>query len=171
MPVTYSLIASNTLSSSAASVTFSSIPNTFTDLVLRVSVRGNNTSTIDSCLLTTNASTSTNHSYTYIRGDGATPLSGRTSADSSIQIGLINGANATSNTFTNLEIYIPNYQASANKPISISTAQENNNTTAYIYGEAALLSSTSAITSVTFSKNALQFVSGSSFFLYGIKNS
>ena len=47
MPATYTLIASNTLSSAAASVTFSAIPATYTDLVLRYSARSDGASVDD----------------------------------------------------------------------------------------------------------------------------
>ena len=47
MATTYTLITSQTLASSAASVTFSSIPSTYTDLVLRVSARTDNAAVSD----------------------------------------------------------------------------------------------------------------------------
>lgn len=77
---------------------------------------------------------------------------------------------ATANTFSNGELYIPNYAGSANKPTSWFNAQENNTTTAYINSHANLWSNTSAITSITLtaSVGTNEIKSGSSFYLYGI---
>ena len=71
MANTYTLISSNTLTSSAASVTFSSIPATYTDLVLRISARSDRVSTTDRLRLTFNSDTATNYSNITLVGDGA----------------------------------------------------------------------------------------------------
>jgi hypothetical protein len=174
MPATYTLIASNTLSSAAASVTFSAIPGTYTDLVLRYSTRvdraiagGHN------CLLTFNASTSSDYSQTNLAEFGVTINSTRASAATSVTT-LSTGASNTSNTFSSNEIYIPNYAGSTNKPFSLQDVVENNSTADFesaIAARAALRSNTAAITSIKIDTNGYNFVSGSSFFLYGIKNS
>ena len=75
MPATYTLIASNTLSSSAASVTFSAIPATYTDLVLRWSSRTDNASVVDVVLLEFNASGGTAYSTRRIIGTGSAAAS------------------------------------------------------------------------------------------------
>jgi hypothetical protein len=84
--------------------------------------------------------------------------------------GLTNCATSTADTFTNAEMYIPSYLSSANKPISQITSMENNTTTAFIEAHAHLIGSSTAINSITFTASG-DFVSGSSFYLYGIKNS
>jgi hypothetical protein len=168
MASTYTLISSNVLSSSAASVTFSSIPATYTDLVLRGSIRS--TTAIDGSL-TFNGTGGTVYSRTYLRGDGSTAGSSRNSSTAQITLDDIyrNGSNTT-NTFASFEIYIPNYLASTNKPVYYDGADETNGTAAYRYGIAGLFRDTTAISSlsIAFSTNA---VSSSSFYLYGIKNS
>ena len=177
MATTYTLIASNTLGSSAASVTFSAIPNTFTDLVLKFSVRSTGGSnTFDHINVTFNGDTASNYSRTYLNGNGAAAASGRsTSASLFGMLQAADGATATSNTFSNGELYIPSYTASQNKPVSQDSAQETNATTAYRVVNAGLWRNTSAITSIELavggSGGSTDFVSGSSFFLYGIKNS
>jgi len=80
MPNTYTLISSNVLSSTAASVTFSSIPATFTDLVLRASIRGNGTQTPDVGVLNINSNGASNFSSTYLRGTGSAANSARDTA-------------------------------------------------------------------------------------------
>jgi hypothetical protein len=170
MPVTYQLISSNVLSSSAASVTFSSIPATYTDLVLRCSVRNSAASTQADLWVTFNSSTS--YSYRNLRGNGASASSiGGT--DTVLPAGQsIVGSTATASTFSSIELYIPSYTANQNKPVSIISATENNATTAWSVVTAGLNSMTAAITSVVFSQTgATTFDSGSSFYLYGIKNS
>jgi hypothetical protein len=169
---TYQLIASNTLSTTAASVTFSSIPGTYTDLVLKMSVRTSNTGVTYNNLLVTFNGASSGYSRTRVYGDGATAASSRSSNQAYfIWTFGSDSADATSNTFANNELYIPSYTASQNKPTSLSLAHENNTTTAYITAQADLWSNTAAITSITLDGNSSNFVSGSSFFLYGIKNS
>jgi hypothetical protein len=174
MANTYTLISSNTLSSSAASVTFSSIPATYTDLVLRVSARTTEANTDSSFNVTFNSDTATNYSRTRLVGNGATASSSRLSNSTSIDTSHnANGSTSTSNTFSNVEIYIPSYLVSQNKPVGLSNALENNTTTAYINASAGLWRNTAAITSIVLNgiPGAGSFASGSSFYLYGIKNS
>lgn len=176
MPVTYQLIASNTLSSSAASVTFSSIPGTFTDIVLRLSVRSDRVANSANLGLKINGAT-TNYSSVYmLKTESGTATGGRIiSTDLAYSyLGVSNAANSTSNTFTSAEVYFPSYTISQNKSFSVFGAFENNDTNvSMIIGSANLYSSTSAITSleITSPVGPSNFVSGSSFFLYGIKNS
>lgn len=169
MPSSRFLIASNTLTSSAASVTFSSIPGTYTDLVLRVSARNNTAGTVyDAAYQIKFNGVSGGNSYTQLAGNGASASSNRaTSTD--IEIGRTPNSGATSNTFSNAEVYIPNYAGSTSKPTANFNVAENNNTTAKMQVTAGLVSSTSAITSLEI-VSADTFVSGSSFFLYGISN-
>jgi hypothetical protein len=175
MPNTYTLISSNVLSSSAASVTFSAIPSTYTDLVLRWSSRSDRTTFGTSVVLKING-TSTPYSDTYVGGDGSTAFSSNNAGNAYNYVGDEVGTSQTANTFNSSEIYIPNYAGSTNKPISTFTVNENNAaaTQVSIYAIANLWRSASAITSLSISPLPIasyNFVSGSSFYLYGIKNS
>jgi hypothetical protein len=169
MPSTYTLISSNVLSTSAASVTFSAIPSTYTDLVIRFSARIDRAVTDSTMQVTTNVSGSV-YSGTRLRGNGSS-TSTALQAASSWEQNTINAGTSASNTFTSGELYFPNYLSSTNKPVSYSAAMEDNSTTAYTDAIAQLLSSTTAISSITFGAYGYNFVSGSSFYLYGIKNS
>jgi len=169
MPSTYTLISSNVLSSSAASVTFSAIPSTYTDLVLRISTRVNYASVDGNILIRFNGDTASNYSYTFIYGNGTSLVSSRGSTTRIIAASSTQGSSATSNTFASAEIYIPSYLVSQNKPVSIDSATENNATEAYRGATAGLWRNTAAITSINLEGG--DFVSGSSFYLYGIKNS
>lgn len=168
------LITSTTLSSSASSVTFSSIPATYTDLVLKISIRLSNTD-VDYLNLQVNSNTGSIYSGRTIANNTGSAESVSTSGTSLyIYGGLDNSAN-TANTFSNLEIYIPSYTSSANKPLSTFTAKEDNavSTREYLGAEAGLVRDTNAISSIKLftAYGTGNFVSGSSFYLYGIKNS
>ena len=172
MATTYTLINSNVLSSSAASITFSSIPATYTDLVLRASVRSDAAATVKETEIIFNSDTATNYSFTNVLGLGS---NGTASQQFGTQAygwtGKIAAASSTSDTFANVEIYIPSYAASQNKPISSTNMNENNNSIVEATAAVAVLwRNTAAITSILFYPRASNFVSGSSFYLYGISN-
>jgi hypothetical protein len=173
MPSTYTLISSNVLSSSAASVTFSAIPSTYTDLVLRWSARAATDTNPSSCSIEFNSNT-TQGSATYIRVDGSgNPVSlGRTGVTIFDRFASV-ASDLTANTFSNGEVYVPSYTASANKPVSMFNVNENNATVAALspLAAAGLFSNTAAITSILFKQLSGNIASGSSFYLYGIKNS
>ena len=172
MPSTYTLISSNVLSSSAASITFSAIPSTYTDLVLRWSARSDRSATNDVMRLRINSDTANNYSWTYMSVEGGAPSASTNGSLSYIHAGVADAATATSNTFASGELYIPNYLASTKKPVSIINFQEDNITNAQLWCLAGLWQGTAAITSVLLYPNiGPNFVSGSSFYLYGIKNS
>jgi hypothetical protein len=170
MPSSRILISSQTLGSSAASVTFSSIPSTYTDLVLRMSTRSDVASNYETAIQIN--SISTNYSMTRLVGNGATATSARYTAQSTYYMASTNGTNTTASTFSNLEFYIPNYAGSANKVASGFGVTENNSasTNVSMAIHAELLSNTAAITQLVISAQG-NFVAGSSFYLYGLKNS
>lgn len=169
MPVTYSLIASATSNGSVASITFSAIPQTFTDLVVRISARNTGTNVDNSMAIQPNGS-SANDSSTWLSGSGSAASSSRSTAD--FNAGRITSGNATANTFGNNELYIPNYTVAANKPMSIFGVAETNATAVEMRVNAMLWSNTAAITSLNITTDGVgNFASGSTFFLYGIKNS
>ena len=167
---TYTLISSNVLASSAATVTFSAIPATYTDLVLRISARGANASTLRQIYLILNNDTGTNYSRTWVRGDGSGADSTRSQDAQDLNIVQADAANATADTFSSHEVYIPNYLSTSSKPLSAFSAQENNTTQAYLGAVAGLYRNSTAITSIEINLQTVNFVSGSSFYLYGISN-
>jgi hypothetical protein len=167
MANTYTLIASNTVGSGGvASVTFSSIPATYTDLVVKIS--GRNTSSGDWFNLNFNGSTA-NFTGKQLFGTGGAAYS--YSKTDGTEAYVNNNSSTTASTFSNSEIYIPNYAGSTNKSFSIDSVTENNGATAYAVLYAGLWSQTAAITSLTFAPNSNTLAQYSSFYLYGIKNS
>jgi hypothetical protein len=174
MASTYTLIASNVLGSSAASVTFSAIPATYTDLVVRWSARNNAAGRSEFGLMRLNGSTSAIYSETWLSGQNTTAYSERFSGyDRAYKFSFVNGSASASNTFSSSELYIPSYTVSQNKPYShFNVMQDNQTATMNTTITADLFRSTSAITSIEiYGDGGTSFVSGSSFYLYGIKNS
>ena len=173
MANTYTLISSQTLGSSTASVTFSSIPSTYTDLCIKISARTNYSNLNDTLSMMINNINSYVYSTIYLTSDGSTTQSANVSANNILNGRYdIDGATATTNTFANTEIYIPNYNVAATKSISWTSVMENNSSTAYMNMLAGYINSTAAVTSVNFTANSgSSFVAASTFYLYGIKNS
>ena len=170
MANTYTLINSTSLSTTAASVTFSAIPATYDDLILSISARGSDNSAYFN--LTFNSIGGTSYSRTVLMGDGSTAQSFNSSSQANILTAYINRSDYTASSFGSMEIYIPAYRVSQNKPLSIIGAQETNATTASQAAIAGLMRDTAAITSVVCTyPGASTFASGSTFWLYGIKNS
>lgn len=167
MATTYKLIASSTVGSGGASnIEFTSIPGTYTDLLLRVSIRSAYSSGTDALEITFNGST-TSRSYKTVNGNGSTAGS---FAGTIIYGGEANTASQTASTFSSHDIYIPNYSGSEFKSASIDSVEETNGTTVYAMLTAALWSNTSAITTVKcVLSSASNFVQYSTAYLYGIK--
>jgi len=163
---TMTLIASNTVGSGGvSSVTFSSIPATYTDLVAKVSARQSNANIYGAINMQLNG---TDGAMIFLQGDGASASS---TNNSGVFQPISAGASATANTFGNVEVYIPNYISSNNKSVSSDSVGENNATTAYSRLVAGIYTVTSAITSVTFTSNSGSFNQYSTFYLYGISSS
>lgn len=172
MSVTFKQIATVTVSTATqASIEFTSIPQTYTDLVILYSARSNRASQVsDPVNLEFNGST-TNDTVRFLEGDGATASSGN-AGNTQTEIGRMPAASATASTFGNGSIYIPNYAGSTNKSSSGDSVTENNATTAFTKLAAGLWSDTAAITSVKLvSQTGNSFVQHSTATLYGISNS
>lgn len=171
MPVTYQKIASTELSSSAASITFSSIPATYTDLLILASVRTASSSV--STEITFNGDTATNYSDTaFFNSSGSATSSRRSNVSRILVIGMDNST-TTANTFSNSEIYIPSYRINAQKQIYTNAQREEliaTQTTGNSVGS-GYWRNTAVINSITLTGNGGSYATGSSFYLYGISNS
>jgi hypothetical protein len=173
MPSTYTLIKGETLASSAASYTFTAIPSTFTDLVIRASVLTTRAAAGTDYLFMQFNSTTSGYSGTQLYGTGGASASTRDTASTFIIGPEINTTGLSSTVFTNLESYIPSYTSSTNKQISIDSAEELNSSTAYRYVQANLAPVTAAVTSILLRPStyySASWAAGTSFYLYGVKN-
>ena len=172
MANTYELIEAQTLGTTAASVTFSSIPGTYTDLKLVANVRTAWASdTNDQLRIQFNGDTGSNYTYRQLTGTG-TGLDWGTATTTFVVNPQTNTGAMTASTFASHELYIPNYTGSTYKSVSSDNVTEQNATLSYASLYAGLWSNTAAITSITaLTFRGSGFVSSSSFYLYGIKNS
>ena len=170
MATTYKAIATVTVGSGgAANIEFTSIPGTYTDLLVKVCARtdvsANNRTTIN---FKFNNSTSSQSMRTLFGYDSST-VESATYTDLRLSVP---AAGATASTFGNAELYVPNYAGSNNKSVSVDSVNENNSSTAWLIGFwAGLWSNSAAITSITFTPASGNFAQYSTATLYGIKNS
>jgi hypothetical protein len=166
MANTYVEIGSVSGNGSNATLEFTSIPATYTDLAVKLSLRGTLSGSGGYFSLRFNSLT-TNLSGRYIQGLGSgTPVS-----STFVPWGKVCDTSTTANTFASTDIYIPNYAGSSYKSISIDTVTENNATAADAVLVAGLWSSTAAISSIQIVISAGAFANYSTATLYGISKS
>jgi hypothetical protein len=174
MANTYEKINSYTVGSGGvSSILFSGIPQTYTDLVIKASLRSSISATNDYGYLQFNGDTGSNYSYKQLAGN-----SNATSASSGTSTGALllrfTASTAAANVFGDNEIIIPKYLSSANKVATSLTASSNSvsgASSAILSYWTTLWSNTSAITSITLAPASGNFVQYSTVYLYGIKNS
>ena len=174
MAYTYSKLASVTVGSGgSSSIDFIAIPQNYTDLVVKHSLRqsGYTGVTWDWLKFRFNGSSSTVYSSRDLEGNGANVYSNTfTSQNGMVKLGLANSTTSTSSTFSNGELYIPNYTSSSNKSVSGDGVHEDNATNAITVLGAGLWADTSAITSILlYPENGTAWVQYSTATLYGIK--
>ena len=171
MANTFELISAVTVGSGGADIiSFTSIPSTYTDLCLQLSLRSTYTAG-SGAAVTFNGSTSGysyKQLYGFSGGAGSTGSASTTNANFNIP-----GNNATASTFGSAGIYIPNYTSSNAKSLSIDEALENNSSTVWQLDLFAYAwSGTAAINSITITESAASgvFSEFSTAYLYGVKN-
>ena len=173
MANTYVAIATVTVGSGgAANIEFTSIPGTYTDLVVKLSTRTNQASGPDYVYLQFNGNTSTsNYQGIFLRGNGSTTASSSNTAEGKIRAAITTTSGETASTFSNCEIYIPNYTSSNNKSTSSDWVPENNATATFMGITAGLWTQTSVITSINLTLGSGSFTQHSTATLFGIKSS
>jgi len=169
MANTYTLIASTTVGAGgASSIDFTSIPATYTDLLIKFSARTDGADVVTQAYFNGDM-TASNYSARQIYGDGATVTSASNAAPNAVYS---TRSTDTANTFANSEFYIPNYTSSNKKSGSADNVEENNGATTYASLIATLWNGTSAITSIKLQpRTAANYVQYTTAYLYGIKNS
>lgn len=170
---TYIALASTTVGSGGATTfTFNNIPQTYTDLLLRVSARDNANAISHNIALTFNGSSSGYTNGKFLYGDGSSAVSENNGRTDFAQGSYASGNTSTANTFGNCDIYITNYTSSDSKAISFEGAYENNSSTAYVNMIAGIWNNSAAITSITYTQiDGATFSQHSTFTLYGISKS
>lgn len=159
-----SLIETKTLATATASIEFTAIPQTFTDLVFLVSARNSTTTT--SLNFSFNGAT-LNRTQRRLTGTG----SGTPSTNSETTFLLpIPGSSQGANIFGNARVYIPNYSLAAQKNAIGDAIQENNTASGSLMLSVFNWADTAAITSCTFTAagTSANLIAGSTISLYGI---
>lgn len=161
--MTMTLISTVTLATANSSIGFVSIPQTYKDLKIVYSTR--------TSVVTTEIAV-----YFFISGGGTysarrlvgTGSSALSNTSTTAEWLLSQGTNSTANTFSNVEIYLPNYTSALDKSLSVDAVIENNASLVYNFIGAGLVTSTIGITDCTLALGVGTFVAGSTASLYGI---
>jgi hypothetical protein len=160
MPATYEPIATYTVPSATTSYTFSSIPATYTDIVLVADMSATSSSAYPSVRI--NGDTASNYSRVYLNGNGAAASSSRNSETYFTIFG-----NQLAASRANFILQIMNYSNTTTFKTALS---RKNDTAGVMGGTAHLWRSTSAINSLQISTQTSDtFAAGTVFTLYGIK--
>jgi len=171
MSTTYKLIDKTQLSSSQTIISFTGLgaySSAYTDLLIRVSARGSGSGSRQNMNISFNSNTS-NYNWLGIYAYSSTV---GTNSTTNRFVGNVPNSGNTSDLFSSLDIYIPNFSGSNYKSIFTDYSVENNGSDNFMGFDATLWSNTSAITQIDLQINSsVDFVSGSNFYLYGIKKS
>jgi hypothetical protein len=154
---TYTPIATNTLGSSTATITFGSISGSYTDLVLVVTgtiATGENGNTIQ-----LNGDTGSNYSVTNVYGISGTAGSNRLTSQNNLQVGRTGDSESIS------IVHFMNY---SNTTTYKTVLARGNDVPYFVIATAGLWRSTAAINSIAISNGSGNFLTGSTFTLYGI---
>ena len=168
MPITYKKISGVSVGSGGqATISFTNIPSTYDDLILKISARSTATGNVFMNIELAPNGASTNLSGVILSGNGSA-TSTITSGSNNLQYAT--SASGTSSTFSNSEVYIINYAGNTNKTFISDSGVENNATAGLLGISSGLWTNTSAITSLTLTTSN-NFAEHSTITLYGIKKS
>ena len=162
MATTYQLITAQTLTSTVTSVTFSSIPQTYDHLIMRISARTAESFYNSALTWQFNAGGGT-HTYRFWQVRGGSSDSGANRFQE------IPGANQSTNVFSANEIIIPNYTKTMARTIGATSVVQSFTNQSRLLGAANYWDNTAPITQIVLS-NSGGIVSNSTFSLYGLKN-
>jgi hypothetical protein len=160
-------IAKETLSSTAASITFSNIAQNYKHLCVKISARQGVENAYGIRL---NGDTGNNYNYQLLGSDGSNVTHSNSTGTSEIIARGINPSNSTASIFGNTEFYIFNYaDTSYQKTVSVEGVNETNAVEIYQSMGGGNISGTSAITSITVRARDGNLQVYSTFYLYGLK--
>lgn len=164
---TYVALDKVTVGTATATVQFTSIPQGYTDLILVNNSKASTTGTGAAISIQCNSDTGSNYSQTSVQGDGTSAISERYSNTNALDGGRITTSNASN---TNWGMGITHFQNYSNTTTNktILTRSSVSNEAWPVYAAVSMWRNTAAITSLTITCGS-NFVSGSTFSLYGIK--
>lgn len=167
MATTYTPIATTTLTSTAGIITFSSIPQTYTDLVLIQSARVS--SAYDITAIRVNSVTS-NYGGTYMEANGSSATSGRGSAEIALRAGYVPGTSYAGEWSAEIYNFMNYSNTTTNKTVLSRTNFVGSSVGFNVQAKVSSIPTTSAITQITTQPvNGAVWAIGSTFTLYGIK--
>jgi hypothetical protein len=163
MTITYEKIQTQTLSSAQSSITFTSIPNTYTDLVIICALKSSST-TYNS--ITFNNDTNTNYSRVGLSGNGSSMTTELRSSRNQFEPEMGGSEIGNDNNYVG-KIQVMNY---SNSTTYKTTIARTNDATSGVDAVIGVWRSTSPITTITFTtSNAATYSVGSIITIYGIK--
>ena len=169
----YESIATFSLASNTASVTFSSIPSTYASLQLRYMGRSTTTGTSvgDNLYINLNSDTGANYTYHQLLGSSSTASATGATAQTRLNFQNALPRNGVTSSVFGVGIFDLHDYASTtrNKTARIFYGTDSNNTESKVYLASGLWLSTSAVNSITLAPQSNSFLAGSVFSLYGIK--
>lgn len=160
---TYALIDSATASGSQSSITFTNIPQTYTDLVLVSGFNGVSSNNFSTRVGNGSIDTGANYSYTRLWGNGTSAFTNNAANDSFLTANVTIGSSGS-----NSIIQIMDY---ANTTTFKTALHRFNDANSIVFAIVGTWRSTLAINQLRiYSTNSVNFASGSTFTLYGIKS-
>ena len=166
MPSTYTPIATTTLGSATSTVTFTSIPSTYTDLIVVTNIMPEAAGGTGYIRATLNNDTGSNYSTTYLIGTGSSAISGRAANASSLIVDYTFGA---SNTIPATTIFnIQNYSNTTTNKTALTRMSDQN--AGFVIAYASMWRNTSAVNRIDFNGVTGAYKAGSTFTLYGVKS-
>lgn len=174
VPLGLSLISSQILSGTAATVTFSSIPQSFRHLTLICQARTDAAAEADNIQLRFNADSSAIYDRQRLSANNTTLSGAAARAGTADQIGVCEAANSRASNFSPTHTYIYGYTRTDAEKNTLSHSSVFGDVSAdtdlQIQFRAGRWRSTAAITSITLLPlTGPNFVSGSRFELYGVR--
>lgn len=171
MATTYQLIATaDTNAGAAASLSFTGIPATYTDLSLALSLRTTFGTNDAEFYLRVNSDSGSNYLYVFGRANTGLGVASGTLQQTRIRF-LGPGANDTANTFSNTNIYFSNYAGSTYKTVNVNSMNANQSNNVRIELVGGEWQNTNPITSITITPEGANMAQYCTAYLYGIKNS
>jgi hypothetical protein len=170
-PVTSSFesIATVTGTGSSGTITFSSIPSTYSALQIRYIGRGDTAANTVALNMTFNSDTGANYTYHRLEGDGSATYAAGGADQTNTQFGTITAASAASNIMGVGIVDVHDYASTTKYKTARMFGAQDRNGAGSLLLRSGLWMSTSAISSITITTNSGNFTTSSVFSLYGIK--
>jgi hypothetical protein len=165
----YSIATTTVGVGGASSITFSSIPSTYTHLQIRLLGRTNRAAASDYVTIILNSDSGANYSYHYLQGDGSSATAGASTGSVYLFLDKLPGANASANVFGAAVFDLLDYTNTSKYKTNRSLGGYDNNGDGIIEFDSGNWRSTSSVTAITLTPGAgTLFSQYSSFALYGV---